>query len=542
VSSILETTAPAAGETGHPRRWAALAVLMIAGFMDLLDTTIVNVALPAIRGDLNAGYSAVQWVAAGYTLAFAVGMITGGRLGDLYGRKRMFLVGMAGFTVFSLLCGLAASPEMLVASRVLQGLSAAVMIPQILSTLYATFPPAERASAGGMFGGIAGLAAVAGPLLSGVLVENSVFGLGWRAIFLVNVPVGIAALIAAWLIVPDTRSDHALKPDVRGMVLVTTALLLVLVPLVQGRELGWPTWTFVSMGLSLPFFALFIWNSKARGVSALVPTRLFRSRGFAGGVAMIGVFFAALSAFFLAYTLTLQVGLGFTPLRSGLTSLPFAIGTMITIIPGDALVKQFGRYVGTSGAVVFGLALVGMLSTLDATTDFWDMVPWLLMAGLGMGAVIGPVFAMAGAKVRQEDAGAASGTLNAGDQLGGALGITLLGVLFFNRLTTNAGTTFDAHTNDLTTAGVPGGAVSGMKDCYVDMVGLSDPSTLPASCQVTGPVSPGLGSVLNTVRAETFTHTFSTMAWYVVGAMGVVALLSFLLPRRMPADATQLNH
>jgi MFS family permease len=161
--STTMTAAPAPASTGHPRRWAALAVLMIAGFMDLLDTTIVNVALPAIRDELGAGYSAVQWVAAGYTLAFAVGLITGGRLGDIYGRKRMFLLGMAGFTAFSLLCGLAASPEMLVGARVLQGLAAAIMIPQILSTMYATFPLAERASAGGLFGGIAGLATAGRP-------------------------------------------------------------------------------------------------------------------------------------------------------------------------------------------------------------------------------------------------------------------------------------------------------------------------------------------------------------------------------------------
>jgi EmrB/QacA subfamily drug resistance transporter len=540
VSSTLEATTPE--QTGHPRRWAALAVLMIAGFMDLLDTTIVNVALPAIRSDLNAGYSAVQWVAAGYTLAFAVGMITGGRLGDLYGRKRMFLLGMAGFTVFSLLCGLAGSPEMLVGARVLQGLSASIMIPQVLSTMYATFPPAERASAGGMFGGIAGLAAVAGPLLSGVLVENDVLGLGWRAIFLVNVPVGIGALIAAWIIVPDTRSNHALKPDLRGMTLVTIALLLVLVPLVQGRELGWPTWTFISMAAAVPFAGLFIWSSRARGIGALVPMRLFRSRGFAGGTAMMMVFFGGMSAFFLAYTLTLQVGLGFSPVRAGVTSLPFAIGTMATIIPGDALVKRFGRYIGTAGALLFGGALIGMLSTMDSSTGYWDMVPWLLLAGLGMGAVIGPVFAMAGAKVRVEDAGAASGTLNAADQLGGAVGISLLGVLFFNNLTPSAGSTFDAHAGELQAAGVPAQAIPGIRGCYMDMVGMSDPSTLPASCQVTGPADPGIGAVLNSVRAETFTHTFSTMSWYVVGAMGVVTLLSFLLPRRMPTDAVQLSH
>ncbi|MEV4310949.1 MFS transporter [Actinocrispum sp. NPDC049592] len=539
IEAVPETDA-----TGHPRRWAALAVLMIAGFMDLLDTTIVNVALPAIRGDLGAGYSAVQWIAAGYTLAFAVGMITGGRLGDLYGRKRMFLLGMAGFTVFSLLCGVAGSPEMLIAARVLQGLSASIMIPQILSTMYATFPPAERASAGGMFGGIAGLAAVAGPLLSGVLVEHSLFGLGWRAIFLVNVPVGIAALVAAWIVVPETRSSHALKPDLRGMTLVTIALLLVLVPLVQGRELGWPLWTFISMGLSVPFFALFVFSSRVRGIGALVPMRLFRSRGFTAGTGMLMVFFAGMSAFFLAYTLTLQVGLGFSPLESGLTSLPFSIGTMITIIPGNALVNRFSRYVGTAGALMFATALVCMLSTVDATTGFWDMVPWLLLAGLGMGAVIGPVFAMAGAKVRAEDAGAASGTLNAGDQLGGAIGISVLGVLFFNTLSSNAGTAFDDHAGQLQAAGIPGQALTAVKNCYVDMVGLSDPATVPASCQAAGPgpSGPGIGPVLDTVRAETFTHTFSSMSWYIVGALGVVALLSFFLPRRMPSDATQLQH
>jgi EmrB/QacA subfamily drug resistance transporter len=548
VSSTLEATTETES-TGHPRRWAALAVLMIAGFMDLLDTTIVNVALPAIRDELGAGYSAVQWVAAGYTLAFAVGLITGGRLGDLYGRKRMFLLGMAGFTLFSLLCGLAGSPETLVASRVLQGLSASMMIPQILSTMYATFPPSERASAGGLFGGIAGFAAVVGPLASGLLVQNDILGLGWRAIFLVNVPVGIGALVAAWIVVPETRSSHALKPDLRGMGLVTVALLLVLVPLVQGRELGWPAWTFISMAAAVPVFALFVWSSRARGISALVPTRLFRSRGFSGGVGMAMVFFGGLSAFFLAYTLTLQVGLGFSPLKSGLTSLPFSVGTMLTIIPGNVLLNRFGRYTATAGALVMAGGLLGMVSVLGVDTGYWDMAPWLFVCGLGMGGVMGPVFAMAGAHVRGEDAGAASGTLNAADQLGGAVGIALLGVLFFNTLTPTAGTAFDAHTSEikagLGVSGVPAGqqdqVVAGMKGCYVDVVGMSDPSAVPAACQNTGPANPALGPVLNTVRAETFTNTFSTTVWFIVAALCAVALLSFLLPRRLPADATQLT-
>jgi EmrB/QacA subfamily drug resistance transporter len=472
------TATPAPASTGHPRRWAALAVLMIAGFMDLLDTTIVNVALPAIRDDLGAGYSAVQWVAAGYTLAFAVGLITGGRLGDIYGRKRMFLLGMAGFTAFSLLCGLATTPEMLVGARVLQGLGAAIMIPQILSTVYATFPPAERASAGGMFGGIAGLAAVAGPLASGLLVENDLFGLGWRAIFLVNVPVGLAALVAAWIVVPETRADKAIKPDMRGMTLVSIALLLLLVPLVQGRELDWPVWTFVSMGLSIPVFALFVWSSRARGASALVPIRLFRSRGFAAGTALAGLFFGCVAAFFLTYTLTLQVGLGFTPLQAGLTSLPFSIGTALSIVPSNALVTRFGRYVTTVGALLMAGGLVVLLATVDTGVGFWDLAPWLLICGIGMGGVIGPIFAMAGADIDPQDAGAASGTLNAGDQLGGSVGIALLGVLFFEAL---------------------------------------------------GPAP----------DAEAYLSGFSETSWYIIGALVLVSALSLLLPRRLTAE--QLN-
>jgi EmrB/QacA subfamily drug resistance transporter len=451
---------------------------MLAGFMDLLDTTIVNVALPSIRGDLGAGYSAVQWVAAGYTLAFAVGLITGGRLGDLYGRKRMFLLGMAGFTLFSLLCGLAGSAEMLVAARALQGLAAATMVPQILSTMYATFPPEERASAGGMFGGIAGLAAVAGPLVSGLLVEHDLFGLGWRAIFLVNVPVGLAALVAAAIVVPETRSDHALKPDLRGMALVSLALLLVLVPSVQGRELGWPMWTFVSMIAAVPVFALYIWSSRVRGEMALVPVRLFASRGFSAGVTVAAVFFAGMSAFFLAYTLTLQLGLGFTPLESGLTSLPFSIGTMLSIVPGNALVARFGRYIITAGGLITAAGVIGVMAEVDTAAGFWGLTPWLVLGGFGMGAVIGPVFAIAGGDVAARDAGAASGTLNAADQLGGAVGVALLGMLFFN--------------------------------------------TLPANA-----------------RPSDYTGTFGSTGWYIVTALVAVAVLSLLLPKKINAQTAQ---
>ncbi|WP_033390368.1 DHA2 family efflux MFS transporter permease subunit [Kibdelosporangium aridum] len=480
-TTTLPTSAADQAFTAHPRRWAALTVLMIAGFMDLLDTTIVNVALPAISHDLSAGNAAVQWVAAGYTLAFAVGLITGGRLGDLFGRKQMFLLGMAGFTAFSLLCGLAWTPEVLIGARVLQGLSAAVMIPQVLSTMYATFPPSERAAAGGLFGGIAGFASVVGPLASGLLVEHDLFGLGWRAIFLVNVPVGVITTVVAALIVPETKSDHAIKPDLRGMLLVSAALTLILVPLVQGRELGWPLWTFLSMAASVPVFALFIYSSRQRGGSALVPMRLFSSRGFSAGSAIAALFFAALAGFFLPYTLTLQLGLGFTPIQAGLTSLPFSIGVALSVVPSNALVTRFGRYVTTVGALVMAGSMVMMLTTVDSGVGFWDLAPWLLIGGLGMGGVVGPIFAMAGAEIAARDAGAASGTLNAADQLGGAVGIAVLGVLFFDGI---------GHAPDVTA----------------------------------------------------YTSSFSGTTWYVVGTLVAVALLSLLLPRKITAERLSQAH
>src|SRR5262245_37112998 len=222
---------PTVGETLDPRRWRALIVVLFAAFMDLIDATIVNVAIPSTQRDLDATYSQIQWVVAGYSLAFALVLITGGRLGDIVGRKRMFLIGVAGFTVASALCGVALSAEMLVVSRVLQGAMAALMIPQVLSIIQVTFPARERGAAFGMYGGIAGLAASVGPLLGGLLIGGNLFGLDWRPIFLVNIPVGILTLVAAALVVSESKAPHALKLDLVGVVIVTFGLLLVLYPL-----------------------------------------------------------------------------------------------------------------------------------------------------------------------------------------------------------------------------------------------------------------------------------------------------------------------
>ncbi len=233
--------APAAG-AGDRRRWFALAIVMTAAFMDLVDVTIVNVAIPSIQRDAGASFSQIQWITAGYALAFAAGLITGGRLGDIHGRKRLFLVGIGGFTLASALCGFAANPEMLVASRILQGGMAAMMVPQVLSIVHATFPAHERGKVFGLFGAIVGLGAVSGPLLGALLTEWNLFGLEWRPIFLINLPVGIAGLILGSRFITESKAPRALKLDLVGVTLVTLGLLMLLYPLTRGDELGWPAW------------------------------------------------------------------------------------------------------------------------------------------------------------------------------------------------------------------------------------------------------------------------------------------------------------
>lgn len=239
-------TAPPATPTEpapYPLRRLALAAVLIAEIMDLLDATIVGIAAPSIRADLGGDGTTIQWIAAGYTLAFAVGLITGGRLGDLYGRRRMFLVGLAGFVAASALCGLAVSPETLIGSRVVQGLFGAVLIPQGLGIIKAVFPPRELGAAFGAFGPAMGLSAVGGPILAGALIAWDIGGAGWRTIFLINVPVGLACLALALKVLPESRADDGPRPDPVGMLLVSSGLVLLVFPLVQGRELGWPAWS-----------------------------------------------------------------------------------------------------------------------------------------------------------------------------------------------------------------------------------------------------------------------------------------------------------
>ncbi|MEU3979473.1 MFS transporter [Streptomyces sp. NPDC026672] len=414
---------------------------MTAAFMDLVDVTIVNIAIPSIQRDAGATFGQIQWITAGYALAFAAGLITGGRLGDIHGRKRLFLVGIGGFTLASALCGFAANPEMLVASRILQGAMAALMVPQVLSIVHATFPAHERGKVFGLFGAIVGLGAVSGPLLGALLTEWNLFGLEWRPIFLINLPVGVLALVLGSRYITESRAPRALKLDLVGVALVTLGLLMLLYPLTRGRELGWPLWGYLSMGGAFVVFGALVAYERRKGArdgSPLVELSLFRVKSFAAGIAVQTVFGVALGVFFLVWTLYMQVGLGWSPLRAGLTGVPFSIAVSTAAgLSVQKLVPRYGRGVLQAGALIMA---VGVLLYIGASERYglaiasWQMAPPLVVMGVGMGLIVAPLTDAVLSEVPREHAGSASGLINTVQQMGNALGLGLVSVVFFGRI------------------------------------------------------------------------------------------------------------
>ncbi|MFE0583030.1 MULTISPECIES: MFS transporter [unclassified Streptomyces] len=420
------------------RRWLALAIVMTAAFMDLVDVTIVNIAIPTMRQNFGASTSAIQWITAGYALAFAAGLITGGRLGDIYGRKRLFLIGIAGFTAASLLCGIAADPAMLVASRILQGGMAAMMVPQVLAIIHVTFPPQERGKVFGMFGAIVGLGAVSGPMLGALLTQWNLFGLEWRPIFLINLPVGIAGVILGRKFISESKAPQALRLDLVGVVLATLALVMLIFPLTEGRENGWPLWGFVCMAVAPLVFAAFIAYEKykiKKDGSPLVELSLFKVKSFAGGIAVQLTFGIATGIFFLVWTLYMQMGLGWSALRAGTTGIPFSIAVSVAAgLSVEKLVPRFGRKVLQAGALVMA---AGLLLYIWESAHYgmeiasWQMAAPLILMGAGMGLIVAPLNDTTLSEVPRRDAGSASGLINTTGQMGNALGLALTSVVFF---------------------------------------------------------------------------------------------------------------
>jgi EmrB/QacA subfamily drug resistance transporter len=422
------------GPDARAARWAGLSVLLLAAFMDLVDSTIVTVTLPAIRADLHASYAQIQWVVAAYQLAFGLLLISGGRLGDMVGRKRVFLVAVAGFVAASAGCGLAAGPAVLIACRALQGAAAAVMVPQVLSMVQVTFPPHERPAALAAYGGTAGLAAVSGPLLGGLLTHADVAGLHWRSIFLVNVPVGLVALALGGVLLAEQRAAARPRLDGLGVVLLMAALLLVTGPLVQGPESGWSMWLLGALGgaaLAITGFVARERRLTAHGGFPLVPLHLFTLRAFVAGVGATVVFFSGIVGFFVVFVLFLQQQ-GWEVLRIGLAIAPFSLGVALGSGVSVPLAPRHGRSVAVLGSllVAAGMAALGLVVP-SAGADARVLIPPLALAGLGMGLFVAPLVDIALAGIPAADAGAASGVLNSANQLGGAIGVAVVGLVSF---------------------------------------------------------------------------------------------------------------
>jgi EmrB/QacA subfamily drug resistance transporter len=428
------STAIARSGTG---RWLAFIVLLAGGLLPSVDFFIVNVSLPSIHTAIGATPAEVQLVVSGYAAAYAVFLITGGRLGDLYGRRRLFLIGMAGFVAANTLCGLAATPSELVTGRVLQGIAAAMLAPQVLGSIRALFPgDSELARALSVYGVMMGLAAALGQFSGGALVEWSPFALGWRTVFLAKLPIGIPVMLVAWFLVPETSASHRRGLDIGGAVLASLALACIVVPLSEGRDQGWPAWTFIMLASAVPLGGAFLrfeaWLT-ARGGSPLLDLALFAIPSFRRGV-LVGTLFFVTTAFYVLFSIYQQEGYGTAPLQTGLAILPYGIGLFVGPLatgPLPARIRPWLLTIGM-GIQVSGYAAVAVVIMLGY--DGWPVVLTVLLAGFGQGIAYPRLFNTVLGNVSPHQAGVAAGVLTSALQIGGAVSIAAIGSLFFAML------------------------------------------------------------------------------------------------------------
>lgn len=417
---------------------AGLITVLLGVLLPMIDFFIVNVALPTMRVDLNASTGVLELVVSGYATAYAVLLVLGGRLGDAHGRRRLFLTGIAAFTFASLLCGLAPTATTLVIARVLQGASAALMVPQTLSTIQATGNLESRSRALGWFGATGGLAAVAGQLLGGALVSADIAGSGWRAIFFVNVPIGLIGLVFTARFVPETKAERHHHIDVTGTILLALTLISVLIPLTEGRALGWPLWSIVLLAFAPVGAAAFVSEERRlerQGGSPLVPPSVLRHASMRRGLGLAVPFFATFGAFMFVYTLVAQGNLGFSPIRAGIALSPMALAFLATSLATTPLVARYGRAVIGAGAAI---QLVGLLIVIGVLEAWWpeisvlDLAPGLAIMGAGQGLVMSPLIRVVLSDVPVESAGAGSGVLTTTQQTSLALGVASIGSAYIS--------------------------------------------------------------------------------------------------------------
>ncbi|MEU8272773.1 MFS transporter [Microbispora bryophytorum] len=412
-------------------RAGTLPTVLTGVFVAILDFFIVNVAIPTMQRDLHAGPAAIEWVVAGYALAYGSGLILGGRLGDVFGRRRMFALGLALFTLASVACGLAPDAGSLVAARVVQGAAAAVLAPQVLAVIRTAYSGAAQARAVNAYALTMGLAAVFGQLAGGLLIQADLFGLGWRACFLINLPIGAAALAATWRVIPESRAAGAVRLDLGGAALVTLALAATLLPLIEGREQGWPVWTWVSFALAV---ALILAYARRRHDSPLIDLALFRERAVTAGLLTNLAFSMGMAAYFLIFAMYSQEGRGLDALHAGLVFTPIGAGYLAASLPAPRLATRFGRQVIAFGGLTRAVSLAVLLVAVAQNAPIGWLVPVLAVDGAGMGLVLSPIMGTVLSRVAPHHAGGAAGALTTAQQVGGALGVGIIGIVFYGAL------------------------------------------------------------------------------------------------------------
>jgi EmrB/QacA subfamily drug resistance transporter len=425
------------------RAWQALVVLLAGMFMALLDTTIVNVALPTIRDSLNAGEDTLSWIISGYALAFGIALIPAGRVGDRIGHKWVFFAGLALFTVSSVACGLATSDIQLIVFRVIQGLAGGIFVPAVTAFIQLLFAPQKRGKAFAIMGAVIGVSSALGPVLGGLIIQGFGDTNGWRLVFGVNLPIGILALLAAIFFLPGTKElapGAAEKSGIDwiGLVLVSAGLVALLVPLIEGEDQGWPLWTYLTLGAGVVLIVAFgAWELlfARRGKSPLVPPHLFSHPAFTGGTILALVYFAAFTSIFFTISLLWQSGLGHSALESGLVSVPFAVGSIVGSSQSNRLAQRLGRTVLIIGTALVAIGLIWiwiiLLNVAGADLTNWQLLVPLLIAGLGNGLFIAPNAQFIVATVDRAEAGAASGVISTMQRIGSAIGIAVIGSVLF---------------------------------------------------------------------------------------------------------------
>jgi EmrB/QacA subfamily drug resistance transporter len=423
----------------NSRKWLGLTAILAATLMDLLDATVLNIAGPAIHRSLGGSTAALQWFSAAYALALASGLLVGGRLGDMVGRRRMLLGSAVGFTVASVACAFAWSPASLIGARAIQGLIAAMMVPQTFGLIKELFPGREMSKAFGIIGPAIGLSTILGPVVAGALVNANLFGTGWRAIFLINVLLGGYTVLVGRRVLPAAEpTARGTRLDLPGALLGGGAMTLLIYPLIEGRESGWPGWSFVLMGASVPVLALFVLRQRAlsRGSGTpLIDLDVFRSRSYTSGLVFILAFFGVVVGFSLSFGLFLQLGLGYSAMHASLTATSMAVGAFVGSALSATVGAKLGRRILHLGLAVMGVGTVGFLLVLGsagAGVSGWDMTAPLVVYGLGMGAIFVPLFDLILGDVQMHQLGSASGVLECVQQFGAALGVAVLGTVFFN--------------------------------------------------------------------------------------------------------------